>query len=231
MVSQRVVVINDMGLERRERTTSTGTTSRFTVSIKAEPLVHVFDPKTLGMGPAMAIAEHLRERVASIGATASPSTQLARKYAATAFAAGKSYATNRYAGGRIGAMAPNQSPRAFNDSGRFAKSIVAAPTRDNNWVVNVAANRLDPSTFRDGEAGVNRIFVQLRQYVPEFGDASQLLTVPGVRSAIGESIDAIFIRGIGSRYTGNRDFRAQVRRAQLDALRKGFDLLQSLQGG
>lgn len=229
MVSQRVVAINDFGLERRDRTTSTGTASRFTVTMKADPVVHVFDPKVLGAGPSLAIAEHLRARVGGIGALAAPSTQLQRKYAATAAAAGKPWASRRYSGGRTGALPPNQSSRLFSDSGRFAQGIVAGAT-PTGWVVNVAANRLDPSTFKDGEAGVNRMFLLLRQHVPEFGDASQLLTVPAVRGAIGDSLDAIFLKGLGRRYGDNRDFRAAVRQARLEALKMGLDLLQTVGG-
>lgn len=227
-ITQKVHVLNDFGLERRERTTSRGTKARYTVSIQAEPLVHVFDTKSLGAGPAAAIAEHLRERVRGIGAEAAPSTLLHRKYAATAATSGKRWAARRYAGGRIGAMAPNQSSRLFNDSGRLVKSIVAGPTRDENWVINVAANRFDPKTFRDGEAGVSRMHDLLRQHVPEFGDSAALLQVPAVRRAIGESVDTIFRKAIGRQYADATSLRAAVRQAQLDALKRGLELVRAL---
>lgn len=229
-VTQRMIAINDFGLARRERTSASGKTSnRYTVSIEAEPLVHTFDTKRLGRAPALAIAEHLKERIKAIGAVAAPSTQLERKYAATALNAGKAWANKRYAGGRIGTMAPNQSHRLFNDSGRFVAGIVAAPTRDENWVINVPANRLDPRTFRDGEAGVVRMVALLREYVPEFGDATKLIRVPEVRRAIIDSLDTVLARGDRA-YQRNTKLRAALRQSQLEALKQGLELFQTIGG-
>lgn len=228
-VTQKTVVLNEFGgasLQRRERTTSTGTSVRYTVSIEAQPFVHVFDAKTLGAGPAHAIVDHLRRRVEDIGMPAAPATILRRKYAKSALERGARWATERYGGGKMGTMAPTESDRLFNDSGRLAKGLVASPTRDNNWVINVPANRFDPSTFRDGEAGLVRMYTRLRELVPEFGDANQLGTVPAVRQAIGESIDFILMRGLGRTYGDAAGLRERVRAAQLDAIREALALAQ-----
>lgn len=227
-VTQKTILLNDFGLARRERTTSRGTSVRYTVSIEAEPLVHVFDAKRLGAGPANAIAEHLRTRMQSIAATAAPATILRRKYAKSALERGAPWAMRRYGGGRTGVKPPRDSDRLFNDSGRFAESIVARATRDNQWVINVAANRLDPSTFRDGEQGLARMYDQLRQYVPEFGDPAALARVPAVQRAIGESVDQIFERALGRMYAEREALRAQVRANQLSALRQVLSLAQQL---
>jgi hypothetical protein len=163
-----VIVIN-RGLE--ERRSATGRMRR-TIRIDAEPMVINMDPKALGKPGADAIANHYREKVRGIAATASATTVKARKAAAKAFSEGKSWAMKRYAGGRIGALPPNQSDRLFNDSGRFADSIVANASNDNAWRINVAANRLDDKTA--GPAGVERIWNRLVQLVPEFANVGLL---------------------------------------------------------
>jgi hypothetical protein len=225
-VTQRTVTLNEFGLERRERTNAAGATGvRYSVSIDAKPLVHTFDAKALGRGPALAIAEHLRGRVAAINTPASPATVRKRRAAAKALASGESTASKRYGGGRMGFMAPGQSEMLFNDSGRTAKGIVANATKDNQWVVNFPANRFDPRTFDDGEAGVVRMFEKLVELVPEFGNPQRLANVPAVRDAIASSIALIIARNSGP--GGLVDFDA-VRRARLDALRAGLQLVQSL---
>lgn len=230
MITQDTIVLNDFGLARRDRTSSSGkVTSRYTVTIQAEPLVHTYNAKAMGEGPANAIADHLRERIQGIRAMASPSTQKKRLEAARAFDAGKPWAMRRYSGGRLGPMKPDEGEgRAgalFNDSGRFVKSIVANPTREQEWVVNIAANRLDPSTFRDGEAGVVAMVERLRQYVPEFGDSAKLMQVPAVREAIALAADMILVDKLGAAFTKNKRLRADLRRGALDALLKGAQLI------
>jgi hypothetical protein len=227
-ITQKTVVLNDFGLARRERTTSAGTGIRYSVSIEAQPMLHVFDAKMLGAGPALAIAEYLSKEVKAIGVDAALSTQLKRKYAPAALERGTRWAQERYSGGRTGTVPPTGSSKLFNDSGRFAGGIVASPTRDNQWVINVPANRLDPRTFKDGEAGLVRMFAQLRQYVPAFGDPGQLLNVHDVQRAIGDSVDLIFVKGMGRSYSSNSSLRNSVRQNQLDALREVLALGQQL---
>lgn len=186
-ISQTTTVLNDFGsgtLERRTRTSSSGKASdRWSVTLDAKPITLDFDTKTLGRGLADTIAEHLRHRVSSIGAVASVSTQLKRKYAANALQRGASWAVRRYTGGRTGVTPPNQTPRLFNDSGRFARGIVVGPTRDNNWVINVPANRLNAAHL-GSENALRDIVNMLRQHVPEFGSAAELVKIPAIRHAI-----------------------------------------------
>lgn len=224
-ISNQTETLNDFGLQRRTRTTSRGAKPRYSVVIKSKPSIHLYNPKAMGEGPAIAIAEHYKKRIQGITAQAADSTQLARKYAADALTAGKSGAIKRYAGGLLGAMPPNQGNGAlFNDSGRFAKSIVARPTRDDEWVINLAANRLDPSTFRDGEAGVMRMLEQLRKYIPEWGDSDAIVNVPEVKQEIALAADMILVNRLGAAYTRNKKLRAELRRGALDALLKGARL-------
>lgn len=228
MSSTRTITLNEFGLARRERTSNAGTTSiKYTVSIDAAPMVHTFDSKSLGRGPADAIADHLRGRVAGIGERAAPATIRRRELAAKAFASGDLATMKRYGGGRIGAMPPNQSDRMFNDSGRMARGIAAGPTKDNQWVVNFPANRFDPSTLKGGEAGVIKMFERLRQLIPEFGDVSILADVAAVRQAIDESTELIISRNTFS-VGGSLVSLGSARAARLDALRAGLELFQQI---
>lgn len=182
MSDETVIVINE-GLE--QRTTKSGKT-RFTVKIKSEPLVHNLDPKALGTPVAAAIVHHYRERVKGITATASPATLKARKVEAKAFAAGKPWAVKKFSGGRLGPMAPNQSDRMFNDSGRFASSITGNASSKGAWRINVASNRLS------GDAGmVSRIWNKLVGLVPEFGNPALLLDNMIIRKSIERARDGM----------------------------------------
>ena len=180
-----VMVINDYGLARRTSTLKSGATrSRYTVHIASEPLVADIDPRRLTKAPAEAIAKHFRDSIENISAQAAPATIAARKRSAKAFAEGKSWATRRYSGGRIGAMAPNQSDRLFNESGRFAKSIAVGAVKD-GWVINVAANRLDSKTAT--ETAIVRMFDLLKQHVPGWGNPDELDNVLSVRKAMNDA--------------------------------------------
>lgn len=160
-----VITIN-RGMETR-RTTS-GKIRR-SIRIDADVMTINTDPKALGKPVADGIANHYRQAVKAIAATASAATLKYRQRAAKAFAAGKPWATRRYAGGKISAMQPNQSELLFNDSGRFADSIVANASSDGAWRVNVAANRLD-----DRSGNPDRIWNRLVSLVPEFANVALL---------------------------------------------------------
>lgn len=226
MTTQKTVILNSFGdgsLERRTRTSASGKSSdRWTVTIDANPLVLDFDTKTLGKGVAETITEHLRKRVSDIGAVASAATQLQRKYAANALSNGKRWATKRYAGGRIGAMSPNQTPRLFNDSGRFVRGIVASPTRDNNWVVNLPANRLN-ATQLGSETALKNIVNLLRRYVPEFGSATALVDVPEIQRAIGNAIKTVRVKHVDPRLQKLREFTKELTKVALEELSKAED--------
>ncbi len=188
MADESVFVLGAANLKRRDRTNKSGAVkSRYTVNVTGDSLLINTDPKSLGQGPAEAIAAHLRERVTGIAQRASASTLRARAAASKAFAAGEAWAVKRYSGGRLGAMAPNQSDRAFNDSGRLAKGIAAGPKQD-GWVVNFAANRWDPTQVRGGESGLVRIYNQLAALVPELTDTAKLLDSIPVRKALKDGL-------------------------------------------
>lgn len=180
-------MLNDFGLAERRRTTKTGTKSRYTVTINAEPIIHTFDANALGKGPAMAVANAIRNGIKSIGEFASPATRLRRESAKRSLAAGASYAQARYSGGRTGAMQPHQTDRLFNDSGRFAETVTVNAARDGTWNVNVAKNRLDPTTFIGGMPALLRMYERLRSLVPALQGPEQLVKIPEVAQAIIDS--------------------------------------------
>lgn len=180
------VVINE-GYEIR--TSKTGK-SRVVIVVKAEPLVHNFDAKEMGRGPAEAIAAHLKERIKAITAVASPATLEWRKKAEKAFAEGKRWAVKHFSGGRLGAMPPNQSDKLFNDSGRMAESIVASASKDNVWRVNVAANRLNSSTTRN----LGRMIERLYELVPELRSPGELMHDPKVVGAIEQGMREAIVK-------------------------------------
>jgi len=219
MPTDDILVLNDYGLTERSRVTASGSIKRrYTVEFKAEPIVHNLDPMALGKGPAIAIADFLRARIGAIGTQATPATVRARRSAAKAVAAGKAWATRRYSGGRIGAMAPAQETTLFHDSGRLIRSVVAAATRTGAYVVNVAANRLDPNTLdHGGTAALRRIVDQLRQYVPELGDASRLMDALPIRRAVKDASAAMFHK-----------LNAQYTKSALEVARKVLELASSV---
>ena len=216
-ITQRVIAINEFGLRQLERTSAKGkVSSRFAVSIDAQPLLHVFDPVELGRGPGEAIAEHLRARVRTISARASPSTLATRANAARAFEAGAPAALKRYSGGRMGPMTPNQSDKLFNDSGRLGTGIFARYAKSGEWMVNFPANRMSPRTFAEGVAGVDAMYRRLVELVPEFGNVKELLKVPSVQAAI--------IQGAKDIVQRNADLRSKLARAKLNVLRQAMSM-------
>lgn len=203
MADDDIIILNQPLRSR----TSKGGKQRYTVNVSSEPLIHNFDPSQMGAPVAEAIAEALRQKVRGITANAAASTLRARKVAAKAFSEGKTWAMKRFAGGRTGPTPPNQSDKAFNDSGRLAGSIVArANDKEKAFTINIAANRLDDTT----SGGAVRIFRQLVNLVPEFGDPRKLMEDQGVQRAVETSI--------GMLITKARETREQLLEARARAL-------------
>ena len=174
-MSGDVIVINE-GYE--SRTSKTGK-QRVVITVKSEPILFNLDPKALGQPVAQAIVNYLRQRITSITAIAPPNTLRARATAERALRAGKQWAVKRYSGGRTGAMPPNQSNRALNDSGRLAKSITGSASSDGAWRINVAANRLDAST-----GAIDRILRRLNELVPEIQNPALMMGSDILRRSI-----------------------------------------------
>ena len=84
-VTQDVIAIN-VGFSERRRTTSTGTKSRYTFEIDAEPILHNLSQEKLGDGPAHAIARAITAQIKNITEVVSLPTRQKRERA-------KQYAT------------------------------------------------------------------------------------------------------------------------------------------
>ncbi len=126
----------------------------------------------------------------------------------------RNWVERRYAGGKMGPMAPDQSDRLFNDSGRMAASI-ASTAKDGGFTVNVAANRLSADT-----GAMTKIIARLVELVPEFGNAALLMDDLTVRRAVQQSIEAM-VQKAGDR---NAELRAKAWSA-------GIGLAKSVVGG
>jgi hypothetical protein len=216
-----------MGLERRDRTSvrSGKTTSRYSFSIKTEPVLFDLSPNRLGMGPAHAIRDFLSAKIRDIGEVAKPSTLKRRQEARARFDAGDSRAMKRYSGGRTGPTPPAQSVRMFNDSGRFGQNLEVRPNTSNApgsaaYTINVPANRLDPSTFIGGEAALAAMYQRLVALVPEIGDAKKLMAVPSIRKAIADAVDTVLIQEYGAATARRKQLRSQLMRGYFGILRQ-----------
>jgi hypothetical protein len=187
-ITQEVVILNEAGFEERRRTTSRGTSSRYTVTIKSEPLLHQFDELVLGKGPAEAIRALLQKKIRGIDEFVSLATKRRRERAQSALARGVGTAPRRYGGGRMGRMEPNRTDRLFNDSERLADGVAVMENKvEESWTVNVAVNRLTPVDFGPLSAVLSMV-ERLQRLVPELGDARKMVNEPSVKKAIDQSI-------------------------------------------
>jgi hypothetical protein len=236
-------------LNRYERS-STGRV-QYSVTIESEPLVHDFDPKSLGAPVAVAMADSLRKKVLAISETASLNTLKARRsaergltnaadfkemqrgaFAKKEIAAGRgdllkagpsgAWVMKRYGGGKLGFMPPNQTNRKFNDSGRMAKSIVAQPS-DEAWHINIAANRLDPTTT-SGELGVQRIWRQLVRLVPAFEKPMTMFNERELQDAMRVSLQSLIAK---AELTRNELTKARAK-AKMAALKQVLGIARSI---
>lgn len=188
-ISQEVIVLNDFGsmrVEERQRTTSEGTTSRYTMTFEGEPIVHDFAAAKLSKIVPEAIAALLKKQIGEIKAKASEATIQKRAYAESALKRGAAWATKRYTGGRTGSLLPQSvgdGEALFNDSGRLAQSIaVMQNPKEEGFTINVAANRLNPETFSGG--AFTRMIERLRQLAPAFKGGIEVLQDPAVNDAV-----------------------------------------------
>lgn len=161
-----VTVLNDFSGTRVESRTRASGKQHVTISFSSTPILVHHDPLSLGKPVADAIAEAIRSGIRAISEVASKGTLAKRETAARAYARGEAWARKAYSGGRMGAMPPNQSSMAFNDSGRLAAGVtVNANKKEGGWTVNAAANRLLPSAFKD-LATFQRMMQRLVELVP-----------------------------------------------------------------
>ncbi len=186
-------MLNDFGgslVERRTRTTSSGTKDRYTITIKAEPILNDFNGLRLGEKPAQAIRDLIVRQLKAVGTFAAPATREKRRRAKSALERGAAWAKRRYSGGRIGVMPPAQTDRDFNDSGRLAEITVRENLTEKSWTINFPANRLTPIV--DGvrefaDQAWNEFVQRLVQAVPALRGGDEILRDESVRRAIATS--------------------------------------------
>lgn len=162
---------------------------RYSIEIRSEPLLLNLNELDLGGQLAATWAERIRDQIHGIAVPASKATQAMRAKAEAAFSAGASWALKRYAGGRIGPMAPNQTDKLFNDSGRLAKGVhLRQNLTDASYTLNVPANRLNREQFGQGYDAMVGKLVEL---VPML-DPKRAIGDPQIERAIKESVDSMF---------------------------------------
>ena len=205
---QTTVVVNDFGgvvLSERTRTSGNGNTAvRYTLDIKATPILNDLNGVELGRGPSAAIRDILEAQVSNIGQRAAEATLLKRKTAANAFRAGASWALKRYTGGRTGATPPGQGgangqgDTFGNDSGRLARGwFVTQNPKEGSWTINSPANRLDPATW--GGPGFEAFVARLVDLVPALRDPRTLLDEPAFVRAVANAPPVVTLAGAGGR--------------------------------
>lgn len=149
------------------------------VTVTSEPIEHVFDPASLGKGPATTIAELIAEQLAGITELAKDSTIRKREIARRALARGPAWAVERYR-----TRSPSGSRRLFVDSGRLGE--LALKLVGDAWHVLAPSDRLDGETFKGDE--LERMIERLRALVPALRAP---LEQPEVRAAIAATIPEI----------------------------------------
>lgn len=193
---EKKVLINDWenGLRAVEHERASGK-KRVTLDVKSDVLVANLDPLVLGRDIAEAIAVVIREGIQAINAPAAPATVLKRKYAKAALNRGAGWAVRRYSGGRTGTIQPDSAPgdRLFNDSGRLARTVVAGPTKEGDWKVNCAVNRLSEATFAPGAFVI--MLERLVAHVPVLRDPSRLGQAPQVIAAMERTAEHMVTKG------------------------------------
>lgn len=133
---------------------------------------------------AAAVVEQLRDEIRNVVAPVSEATVEFRRYTATTGRRKfRGWYARRYSGGKIGLMLPQGGTTAMFESGRFLQSLTASitGTRPVRATVNVAANRLDKSTFT--ASAWSRFTAQLKRWVPSLSPGA-VFKKPGVQDAI-----------------------------------------------
>lgn len=183
----------DITLAARRGTLASGKQRkpRYSIEIDSQPLLMDLNELVLGGRLAEVWAQRIRDNIQGIAIPASKATQGFRKGASEAFTRGEQWARQRYAGGRIGAMAPNTSDKLFNDSGRLAAGVhVRQNLTDASYTVNLPANRFNRETFGARYEAMVAKFVSL---VPML-DPKKAVTDQQMQKAVTESFDEMMLK-------------------------------------
>lgn len=148
-MADEVVVLNNWPEIFRLKQRTRSTKQYVTIDVKSESLGVVVSEQAFAQVLADAFIKDLKDIIRNGSSWASLTTQRFRKRAREAFEQGADWAMDRYAGGRLGSMPPNQTKRDLLDSGRLVEGLVATATKDASTViVNAPANRLNNDGVR-----------------------------------------------------------------------------------
>lgn len=209
----------DINLTARRGTLASGKQrkARYAIDIKSEPLLFDLNEMNLGGRLAEVWAQRIKDNILGIAVRASDATIAMRAKAAAAFNAGAPWAQKRYAGGRIGAMAPNQSDKLFSDSGRLAEGVfVRQNLADATYTVNLPANRFNRETFGAGYDAMVARFVSL---VPML-DPKKALGDPAIEKAIKESVAEMVTKATDASEAAMQRSLAKLRAARMRVLKQ-----------
>lgn len=153
MSKKDVLAINDFAsiVARQTRSKKTGKLgkARITMEIDAQPvLFDLQDPKLL-----KEVAERqthlIKSKLSGGGAPVPKKTAQEREVMENAYWANKKWAERRFSGGKMRHTPPRPGERnLFFHSGRLHQSIKSRYVKKTkSWVINVAANRLQQSSF------------------------------------------------------------------------------------
>ena len=223
-VHQETVILNDAEswtLDQRTRTSASGKTSvRYSLSIKAEPILNNLRGVDLGAGPAAAILALIQKQHRAITETVKPSTSIRREVWQRAFDRGEPSAMARYAGGKTGEMRPGgrSAARVGIDSGRLlAGWFLRQNPAEGTYTINVPANRLDPATFGGGLGALQRWVDRLVTLIPAL-TGQGVLEDDGFVRAVGKSNPVqVLSRGAGWSWSDV----GKIGRAALNVARSG----------
>ena len=219
----KVLILNaahTAALTERTRTTSRGTSQRFTIDIVQEGIGVNLDEISAGRGIANALVEAIKKRIQDRAGKASDGTIAFRVAAQTALMKGKAWAQARYnpPGNRMGPREPGKTQQKFQDSGRLVEGLVSTPTRDGTFTINAAKGRLDPNTWKAGKGAptFDSVFRELLELI----GVETIADEPGVRAAI-EASTAKIVQKLGKG-------ALEVGRALADLARTAGDTAEAL---
>lgn len=211
-----VVIINEppgaYGVTFAKRGAGTRGKERFSMEVSSEAVLFDLSEMRLGAEPSEAIRAELEHDNKNIDEVAAPAT-LARRKAAADNPNSKA-AQERYAGGRIGFKAPNQSVRLFNDSNRLSEGFfVRENPQDSSHTINLPSNRFSPAYWG---AKLGWVTDRWRSLMPILKDQRELLRRPKFNAAVSSAV-----RGVVQKAEMAKDARAiQQAKRLLDARRK-----------
>jgi hypothetical protein len=167
-----VINVNAAFTQRKTTSKKTGRIrlKNFRIDIEADDLIVDLRARETNAEFTGLLQEILNTQWGRVTETVSPTT-LARRESAARNPGSKAN-QRRYAGGKIGALTPNQTPYKFRDSNRMRHTTIRLRPGGSKGqgaaTINVPANRLDPTTFGN-QAQFQQMLSDLRRLIPLIG--------------------------------------------------------------